>query len=184
MIFFINDVMNQLINDYENLAKGVVIYNEIYQGFLFNSLTEEKMEENIIGTYKNICNYGFRDEDNIEFINKMYLFLKKIIKLFNKDDITDKLDEIRLKYLNIKNKNFYIGFCFFAEGMRLLERSDNLLYKFLYHISDIDFKSIITDKVFLDGCLFLQRIIRLIKEVLFIHWKKNEIIERNLLMGF
>lgn len=176
--------MNNLIDEYENMAKGMIIYNEIYQGFLFNSLTEEKMEENIIGTYENICKQGFKEDDNKDFIESMYLFINKLIKLFNKEDVSYLLDEIKLKYLNLRNKNFYIGFCFFAEGMKLLESSDNLLYKFLYHISDIDFKIIISDKVFLDGCLFLQRIIRLIKEVLFIHWKKNEIIERNLLMGF
>lgn len=164
-----------MIDEYEKLAKKLMVYNTYSGGFLYHNLTEEKMEENVFGTYKNIINYGFKDDDHTELIHKSSIYLKKIIKLFNEEDISYKIDEIREKY----NKNFYSVFCFIAESIKLLANTGNMLYKFLLFISEIDFNQIIkNDNNFLESCILVQRLIKLARNVLFLHWKRQEISKR------
>lgn len=161
-----------MIDEYEKLAKNLMVYNTYSGGFLYQNLTEEKMEENVYGTYKNIINYGFKDDDHTELMDKSSIYLKKIIKLFNEEDISYKIDEIREKY----NKNFYSVFCFIAESIKLLANTENMLYKFLLFISEIDFNQIIkNDNNFLESCILVQRLIKLARNVLFLHWKRQEI---------
>lgn len=168
-----NDKYNIIIDEYEKFAKNLILYDTFSSGFLFNNITEEKMEENVFGTYKNICHYGFDSDDHIEFIEKVDNYIRKIIKLFNEEDVSYFLDEIKEKYINYKKRNFYIAFCFLAECIQLLARTGNMLYKFLINISEFDFKSVIkNDNSFLEGCIFVQRMLKLMKEVIFLHWKR------------
>ena len=53
-----NDKYYKMIDEYDKLAKNIMLYNVFCSGNLYNCLTEEKMEENIIGTYKNIYNFS------------------------------------------------------------------------------------------------------------------------------
>ena len=169
------EVYNKMIDEYEKLAKNLMVYNTYSGGFLYQNLTEEKMEENVYGTYKNIINYGFKDDDHTELMDKSSIYLKKIIKLFNEEDISYKIDEIRERY----NKNFYSVFCFIAESIKLLANTGNILYKFLLFISEIDFNQIIkNDNNFLESCILVQRLIKLARNVLFLHWKRQEISKR------
>jgi len=171
------DTYNKMIDEYEKFAKNIIIYDSYSGGFLFQNLTEEKMEENVYGTYKNILNYGFKEDDHTEFIDKSSNYFKKIIKLFNEEDISHKIDEIREKY----GKNFYSAFCFIAESVKLLARTGNLLYTFLIFISKVDFRQIIkNDNNFLEGCLLVQRLNKLIIDVIFLHWKKQDIIKKSI----
>jgi len=172
-----NDKYNKIVNNYEYFVKGMIIYNEFNNGFLFNTLTEDKIMLNINETYKNICNYGYEDS---EFIEIMHKYLTKIIKLFNEFDVSYKLDEIKARY-NLR-KSFYDGFCFLAEGIALLKDTGNMLYNFFDRICEVDFRNLIKDDmIFMESCLFVQRLVKLFREIFFIHWKRIKIEKKRLL---
>lgn len=173
------DIYNKMIDEYEKFAKNIMFYNEINSGVLFNNLSDDKLEENTYGTYKNICNYGFYSDDNNQFVENIDKYLRKIIRLFNEYNCENELNNIKEKYDRLDNKSFYTVFCFMCEGIELLARTENMLYKFLIFISDIDFKNVIkNDNYFLESCIFVQRLVKLFREVIFLHWKRRKIYKR------
>jgi len=172
-------IYDKIVDEYDNFAKSIIIYNQFCSGFLSDNITEEKFEDNVYGTYKNICFRINDNEDCSDFIIKCDKYLKKISNLFNENNIDEELDTIKNKFLKINKKPFYIGFCYLSECIELLARTDNLLYKFLINICNVDFKIIIkNDTVFLENCLLVQRIIKLFREVIFLHWKRKKNLRR------
>lgn len=177
-----NDTYYKMISEYEKIAKHIMIYNAFCSGNLYNCLTEEKMNENIIGTYKNIYNYGFENDDS-SLIDNIDKYLRKIIRLFNEYDVSSELDIIKEKYISNKRKTFYVAFCFFSEGVELLAKTNNMLYNFIINICDVDFINLIkNDMILLDSFLFIQRLIRLIRDVIYLHWKKIKICKLRLMI--
>jgi len=163
------ETYNKMIDEYEMLAKKLMIYNTFSGGLLQQNLTDEKMEENVLETYKNIINYGFKSDDHSDLIEKCSIYLKKIIKLFNEMDMSEEIDRIVGRH----SKNFYGFFCFLSESIYFLARTGNLLYKFIIFITEVDFDSLVkNDLIFLESCLLVQRLLKLGRNVIFLQWRR------------
>jgi len=177
------EIVKKFFFEFDNFAQSLLFYNEFSYGTLFSNLTENKMQENIIGTYQNIfTNQFLNNHEFTSILNKMYKQFCRIIKLYNKheenDFIIELLDLIKEKYLKKEILNFYEFFCFFSDCVELLKTTNNLLYLFLYNISYAKLKK---ETPLTEGRLFVQRIIILLREILFIHWKKKNIMKKLLI---
>jgi hypothetical protein len=160
-----SSVLKKLIIDYDNIVKSIVYYNFFTNGLLFSNITKINIDEICLGTYENICNSSMFSYDVNNFINKVNKYLIDVINIYseNKEEVLLKLNEIKKKY-DRDNLRFYNGFCFLAEGVKLLERTDNFLYKFLLKISFIELEN--------DGFLFVQKILILMRELFILHDKR------------
>ena len=76
-LLFITYVIDSFFFEFDNFAQSLLFYNEFSYGTLFSNLTENKMQENIIGTYQNIfTNQFFSNWRNINPSN--YVIVKLV----------------------------------------------------------------------------------------------------------
>lgn len=172
-------IYNKLIIEYERFVKTMIFYNEYHYGGLFSNLSDDKIEEKAIGTYANIYNYSLKIYDKT-YIENICNFIVKIIGYFNKKEdifyISERILKIFLKYNN-NYYTFYEGFSFFADCVKILKDSGNILYLFLLNICENDFSKI-NEPIILESIQFIQRLLRIFFCVLELHWKKKIVFKR------
>ena len=133
---------------------------EIMAKLIYLRYSSVMTTENELEIYEKIIWYGFEHDDFIPDVYNMLLLLNK----YNMIDLKEELDKLRDKY---KRGDYYRSFCFFFEGIEMYRRVDNRMIIFFEKLLEIDFED--------ESFLFLQKIIRLVKGLLFLHSKRVKI---------
>ena len=162
----------KLLDGYINFAKSINFYNNFF-GVRLDIIDMDMM---VYYTYKNICNYNFY-ETYLNDLNGMYGLFKNLIRLYGVDSmdvILGKLDMIYVRYIGLNT--FYGLFCFFCESVGLLEISGNIIYRFLWNVSEFNFEEKIGGNIYLDSFLLLQRLVILLRRILELHKKRINVL--------
>ena len=171
-----SSIYNKLIIEYERFVKTLIFYNEYHYGGLFSNLSDDKIEEKALGTFENIYNYSLKSYD-VNCVKNIYNFIIKIVRYFNKKEDIAYLFERIYKIFLIYNKNsitFYEIFSFFADCVKILKDTGNILFLFLKNISDYDFSKI-NEQILLDSIVFIQCLLKIFFSVLELYWKKKKV---------